>query len=211
MNSLQYLKAELKKALQVENYERAALLRDRIAEWKRLEGSRSGDAQKHPPTMSEFLKNMPRKAFDDMFLITPFKMNFDPSPSPSREETRRTNDLEDMLRSQPPQIWDPSKLRHVLEGMTNAGKAAEDAGAALRQQLLEQHARMRRDTQDSIIKAVQEQVALYFGGLELDPYTMRGQVLRVIDHRDNTEAYHFRGRLLLMVDTGSEPWNIVKM
>jgi hypothetical protein len=116
-----------------------------------------------------------------------------------------------MLHGLTPPFIDPRKLEPELQRMRDAGKAAEEACAALRQQVLEQYERMRRDTQDGIIKALQEQVAHYFNGLELDPYTMRGQVLRVIDHRDNTEEYHFRGRLLLLVDTGSMPWTLVKM
>jgi hypothetical protein len=197
MSSLEYLNEELRKALQVENYERAALLRDRIAEWKRLKGSRSGasgNADGDPET--QYWNRFAR---------------------PSAQETEKEREWDELLKKfgrafffndplmqAPRRFFDPRKLEPELQRM-------RDAGEALRQQLQEQYERMRRDTQDAIIKAVQEQVALYFNGLELDPYTMRGQVLRVIDHRDNTEEYHFRGRLLLVVDTGSMPWTLVKM
>ncbi len=39
-------------------------------------------------------------------------------------------------------------------------------------------------------------------------HAMRKQILRVVDHRNHTEEYHYKGRMVLLVNTGTWPWTI---
>lgn len=98
-------------------------------------------------------------------------------------------------------IWDSAKLKDALAGM--------------RKEEHERHrqtyAEMQQQMQAAILTALREQIALHFQGLEYDPYTMRGQVIRLIDHRHHTEEYSLHRTLLLVVHTSTVPWVITKV
>ena len=168
--TLQWLTQRLRYAVDAENYEEAARLRDRIAE-VRTKAEPATD--KAPPKSSVPGAPVVFMGHPGMF--------------------------ENWNKPAPP-FFNPEKLRPALDAM----------GQAAMEQARLRYEEYYRQNREALLRALDEQMQHYFG-LALDPYTMKGQVIRLIDHRNATEEYIFRGRLLLVVDTTSLPWAIARM
>lgn len=168
--TIRYLQQRLQSCLAVEDYEQAARLRDRIK-------------QLLDPEITPYPRPGP-------LALRPT------AEAPSREELRRTRDLEDALRHSP-RFFEPAMLETELLRM--------------REHAREQEHRYIRQHKEAIETAIHQQMAYYFPGLVIQPHAMRGQGFILTDHRTNTDEYHFRGKLLLVVDRSVLPWQIIKI